>query len=243
MATHRTIPGAHLSTADAGATPQDRKDATGDLGTELPGSTGIGSGLGAETSGFGAADSLATPPAADDREPFAAGDAGRQYPRAVGVLDQVKQQASTRVNEQKVRAAAGLGSMASAIRQASDHLRSENQTLAAYADRAVDQIEGFADRMRDTDPAEMMRDVEQFARRNPAAFVGGAFLLGMGLARFLKSSGSAEHGRDGERSHRHSGFGARPDGVGPIVAGARARAESSSQPSTVPSTPAPGVTS
>ena len=87
MATHRTIPGAHLSTADAGTTGQDRKDTTGDLGTELPGSTGIGSGLGAGTSGFGAVDSLATPPAADDREPHAAGDAGRQYPRAVGVLD------------------------------------------------------------------------------------------------------------------------------------------------------------
>ena len=106
-----------------------------------------------------------------------------------GVMDQVKQQASTRVNEQKVRAAEGLGSVASAIRQASEHLRTENQTLATYADKAVDQIQLFADRMRDKDPAEMLRDAERFARRNPTAFVGGAFVLGLALARFLKSSG------------------------------------------------------
>ena len=121
-------------------------------------------------------------------------------------MDQVKQQASTRVNEQKARAAEGLGSVASAIRQASEHLRTENQTLATYADKAVDQIQLFADRMRDKDPAEMVRDAERFARRNPTAFVGGAFVLGLALARFLKSSGEAQYGDHG-LVHRDSDFG------------------------------------
>ena len=126
----------------------------------------------------------------------------REFPRAAGVMDQVKQQASSRVNEQKTRAIDGLGTVASAIRQASEHLRTENQTLAAYADKAVDQIQLFADRMRDKDPAEMIRDAEQFARRNPAAFVGGAFVIGLALTRFLKSSGSdATH-----REFASSGF-------------------------------------
>ena len=82
-------------------------------------------------------------------------------------MDQVKQEASTRVNEQKVRAAEGLGSVASAIRQASEHLRSENQTLASYADKAVDQIQLFADRMRDKEPAEMVRDAETLRAPQP----------------------------------------------------------------------------
>ena len=125
---------------------------------------------------------------------------------AAGVMDQVKQEASTRVNEQKVRAAEGLGSVASAIRQASEHLRNENQTLATYADKAVDQIQLFADRMRDKDPAEMVRDAERFARRNPTAFVGGAFVLGLALARFLKSSGEGQYG-DRSLVHRDTGFG------------------------------------
>ena len=122
-------------------------------------------------------------------------------------MDQVKQQASTRVNEQKARAAEGLGSVANAIRQATEHLRSENQTLAAYADTAVDQIQVFADRMRDKDPAEMLQDVERFARRNPTAFVGAAFFLGLGLARFLKSSGTQGDGTSRGAMHRDTEFG------------------------------------
>lgn len=212
MATQRAMPGANLPESgssttrksrgtDLGATSTTRSDAA----AELPGETGLGSG--SATSGFG--DGYGTTGASTSYGGGSTsyGSAGlsqpgvssstrtmREYPRAAGVMDQVKQQASTRVNEQKARAAEGLGSVASAIRQASEHLRSENQTLAMYADKAVDQIQLFADRMRDKDPAEMVRDAEQFARRNPTAFVGGAFVLGIALARFLKSSGEAPYG-------------------------------------------------
>ncbi len=168
MATHRAIPGANLPQDDA------MPGRTAPLGSEVGRDRGTGLG------------NMPPQQAADPNEDR------REFPRAAGVMDRVKQQASTRVNaqinEQKGRAADGLGSVAAAIRGASDHLRAENQTLAAYADKAVDQIEHFADRMRDKDPAEMMRNLEQFARRNPTAFVGGAFVLGLGLARFLKSS-------------------------------------------------------
>ncbi|AMY10647.1 hypothetical protein LuPra_03885 [Luteitalea pratensis] len=167
--------------------------------TELPGETGLGSGPGTTTSGFGADDGFGTIGVSTQR-------ATREFPRAAGVIDQVKQEASTRVNEQKARAAEGLGSVASAIRQASEHLRAENQTLSTYADKAVDQIQLFADRMRDKDPADMVRDAERFARRNPTAFVGGAFVLGIALARFLKSSGEAQYG-DSSLGHRDSDFG------------------------------------
>lgn len=199
MATHSAIPGANLPESSS-STRKGRQSDAGTMGNtgadvtrELPGETGLGSGLGSSTGGFGTGDVL--------------GDSGstapRSFPRAAGVMDQVKQQASTRVNEQKARAAEGLGSVASAIRQASEQLRSENQTLAEYSDKAVDQIQLFADRIRDKEPAEMLRDLEQFARRNPAAFVGSAFLLGLGLARFLKSTNS----EDRSFTHRDSGFG------------------------------------
>lgn len=210
MATQRATPGANLpesgsmtgrkgrSGTDLG---QTSSTTTPDVTAELPGETGLGSGLGADTGGFGSGDTFGTTGSTD------AGRQGsmREYPRAAGVMDKVKEQASTRVNEQKVRAAEGLGSVASAIRQASEHLRSENQTLATYADKAVDQIQVFADRMRDKDPAEMVRDAERFARRNPTAFVGGAFVLGLALARFLKSSSEADYTRS--LMHRDTDFG------------------------------------
>lgn len=200
MATHSAIPGANLpessssigkgrTQSDAGTTGSTGVDVT----RELPGETGLGSGLGSSTGGFGTGDVLGD----------SASTGARTFPRAAGVMDQVKQQASTRVNEQKARAAEGLGSVASAIRQASEQLRSENKTLAEYSDKAVDQIQLFADRIRDKEPAEMLRDLERFARRNPAAFVGSAFLLGLGLARFLKSTNS----EDRSVTHRDSDFG------------------------------------
>ncbi|HTV02970.1 MAG TPA: hypothetical protein VMF13_20655 [Luteitalea sp.] len=211
MATHRATPGANLPESGTTTTRKSRSDLGPGLGASAP-SSGLDSGLPGESGGLGSglgtplgagSDAFGTtgasPAISDDSSTYGA-SGGRSFARAAGVMDQVKQQASTRVNEQKDRAAQGLGSVASAIRQASEHLRTENETLAAYADTAVDQIQYFADRMRDKQPAEMMQDLEQFARRNPAAFIGGAFLLGVGLARFLKSSDSLADTRDFDRA-------------------------------------------
>jgi hypothetical protein len=38
----------------------------------------------------------------------------------------------------------------------------------------------------------MVRNVEDFARRQPALFIGGAFMLGLLGARFLKSSAQTD---------------------------------------------------
>lgn len=218
MATHRAIPGANLPETGS-STGRKNRGASSDAGQgttstsassglgSLPGESGLGSGvgLGAGSDAFG---TTGNPSADDQTSTLGSSTSGaRQYPRAVGMMDQVRQQASTRVNEQKARAAEGLGSVANAIRQASEHLRAENQTLAAYADKAVDQIQVFADRMRDKDPAEMVQDVERFARRNPTAFVGGAFLLGLGLARFLKSSSTQGEVTRRDLFHRDTDFG------------------------------------
>ena len=218
----------------------------GESGETLPGARGVGASPGSGPDTFGTT-------AADTSQGGGNADAGtRQFPRAVGVIDKVKQQASTRVNEQKERAAEGLGSIASAIRQAGEHMRAENQTLATYADKAVDQIQHFADRMRDKDPEEMMRDLEQFARRNPSAFVGGAFLLGLGLARFLKSSGTTSEMRtrdyrfdDGDFASRSLVGGTGFTGTtGQGASGDLARPDDLSRPSGGLTTdPAPGITS
>lgn len=105
-----------------------------------------------------------------------------------GLLGGIQQRVTSRVDEQKNRAADGLGGIADVIRTASDELRSENEALASYVDMAGDQMRRFADQIRQRGVADMMDDVSQFARRRPALFIGGAFLVGLGIARFLKSS-------------------------------------------------------
>ena len=113
---------------------------------------------------------------------------------AKGVLGGIQQRVTSRVDEQKNRAADGLGGIADVFRSAGNELRSENEALASYVDMASDQMRRFADQIRERGVADMMDDVGQFARRRPALFIGGAFLVGLGIARFLKSS--AERGDD-----------------------------------------------
>lgn len=105
-----------------------------------------------------------------------------------GPLGGIKQRVTSRVDEQKNRAADGLGGIADVFRNAGNELRMENETLASYVDAASDQMRRFADQIREKGVAEMMDDVNEFARRRPALFIGGAFLVGIGIARFLKSS-------------------------------------------------------
>jgi hypothetical protein len=105
-----------------------------------------------------------------------------------GFIGGIKQNVSSRVDEQKNRAADGIGGIANAIRNAGNELRGENEALAGYVDMASDQLRNFADQIREKGVADMLDDVQTFARRRPALFIGGAFLVGLGIARFLKSS-------------------------------------------------------
>jgi len=113
-----------------------------------------------------------------------------------GLLGGIQQKVTSRVDEQKNRAADGLGGIADVIRNAGNELRAENEALASYVDAASDQMRRFADQIREKGVSEMMDDVNQFARRRPALFIGGAFLVGLGIARFLKSSAGSSDNRN-----------------------------------------------
>jgi hypothetical protein len=111
-------------------------------------------------------------------------------------VEQVQQQATTRLDRQKETAAAGLKSVADAVRQMGQNLRGQEQGgiaqyAAEYSERAAEQIERFTDYLREHDLNQLVGEVEGFARRQPALFFGGSFLLGFAGARFLKSSSPA----------------------------------------------------
>jgi hypothetical protein len=111
---------------------------------------------------------------------------------AVGLKDQVAEQATTQLEDRKSTAVEGISTVAQAIRGTGDQLRDQEQGgIAQYVDRAADQLEQFAGYLSGRDLRELVHDAEQFARREPALFLGGAFTLGLFAARFLKSSGQA----------------------------------------------------
>ena len=109
-----------------------------------------------------------------------------------GVVDYIRDTATSQLSTQKERATDGLGSLARAVRQSTQTLRDNRQdTAAQYIERAADRLEQFSDGLRNRDLGDLMRETERFARRQPAVFIGAAFMAGMLAARFLKSS-SAE---------------------------------------------------
>ena len=112
-----------------------------------------------------------------------------------GVMDRVRERASAQLTAQKDRATDGLGSVANAVRQSAQPLRQNHQdTIAEYVEKAADQLERFSSRLRERDMGELMDEARQFARRQPALFIAGAFAAGVIGARFLKSS-SPDSGR------------------------------------------------
>lgn len=123
----------------------------------------------------------------------------------------LSEKASATVDDQKAMLTGGLTSVAAGIRNMTGSLNevAEPNVLteysAKYAGAAADKVESVAQYLDTADLKTMARDVESFARRNPAIFIGAAFGLGMLAARFIKSSGSdGSNSRSGSRGRKGS---------------------------------------
>ncbi len=108
-------------------------------------------------------------------------------------LGQVQEKASTFVDTKTSDVAHSLTGVADTVRQFTETLRTNQdtpiaQTVAQYGDTVTNQVERIADYLDRADLQKLTRDVESFARRNPAIFVGSAFALGILASRFIKSS-------------------------------------------------------
>jgi len=102
---------------------------------------------------------------------------------------QVRESAQAQVSGGKDRLADGLGNVANAIRDTGDRLREGDQTgLTQYVTRAADGVEAASDYLKENSLGDVLGDLGSFARREPAMFLGGAFVLGLLGGRFLKSS-------------------------------------------------------
>lgn len=86
-----------------------------------------------------------------------------------------------------------VDSLGRALRAAADRLVEEGEgSMADVARDAAGQVERIGVYLGDESPSEMVHDFEDLGRRNPGAFVGGAFALGLMAGRFLRAS-SPDH--------------------------------------------------
>lgn len=108
--------------------------------------------------------------------------------------DAVSEKAVTKIDEQKSTLSDGLSTVADSIRQVGDNLGSATTdsglagSAAKYTQTAAQRLEDVAGYFESKSVSDMARDLEGFARRNPAVFLGAAFGLGFLAARFLKST-------------------------------------------------------
>lgn len=111
--------------------------------------------------------------------------------------EQAQEKAGSILTEQKQSLAQGLGGVADNIRKFGENLGGENsnpitETAAKYGDSLAEQIENLSGYLESGDFRTFAHDLKSFARRNPTAFVIGAFGLGIIAARFIKSSPTSQ---------------------------------------------------
>jgi hypothetical protein len=109
------------------------------------------------------------------------------------------------VEEQKAAGADFVSGMAGSMRRAANEFRDLPQA-AQYIRLAADQIEGVSDAFKRRDLSQLVSDVQDFARRQPTAFVGAAALAGFAVMRFLKTS-TANASASASRSHTGQSYG------------------------------------
>jgi hypothetical protein len=152
------------------------------------------------------------------------GSPDRLQQAASDIVDKTTETVSNRVDDQATgqlqRAGDVLGSLAQAVRQSGDQLRDQQPQVASVADTAAGQIDRVASHIRESRPKDLLQDVEQFARQQPAVFLGGALLVGAVAARLLKASPQTGDGMRAGYDRRStddqgvSGYGASGYGYG-----------------------------
>ena len=114
---------------------------------------------------------------------------------------------SEQLDQRTTDAGSQARSVAQALRGSTDRLREDGNTQAAdVANRAADQIERVGSYFEQKSGDEILRDVENFARRRPWMVAGATLLVGIAASRFLKASSEKRYsGSTGWTGYRSPG--------------------------------------
>lgn len=127
--------------------------------------------------------------------------------KAAGLADSAKEQVRAQFDQKKGNALGELDTLVNALRRAGSELGDNSGMSGRVIDTVASRIESFSRSMDGKDLNGVMRDVETFARRNPAAFLGSAIAVGFLASRFLKSSGGGSSTTDDRGDYAATGYG------------------------------------
>ena len=132
--------------------------------------------------------------AAADAQEKAKEVAGQAQEKAKEASGQARDKVREQVDQRSTQAGEQVKSTAGDIRTVAEELRKQgNDTPARYAGQAADRAERVGSWLADSDGDRILRDIEDFGRRNPMAVVAGGLALGFMASRLLKASSSERY--------------------------------------------------
>ena len=159
----------------------------------------------AKAAASGAADDLSAQAshALDDAR-HAAGDAAQQakgmaaayyseaknqaYQAAGEAKSVARQKIAQATNTGKKKAATEVNTYGAAIAKAAAELEKNDEPTAPVVRAAAEKLQEFGDFLENRDAKDLVDSAERYARRHPEVVLGGMFVIGLGLARFFKST-------------------------------------------------------
>lgn len=117
--------------------------------------------------------------------------------KAKGMASQAKERARSKGEQQKARATDEIETLATALHDAGSQLDREDMASGRFIHAAADRLQNFSERLDSRDVDGLVREGRQWARRNPAAFLGSAVAIGFLASRFMKASSDDEWDDDG----------------------------------------------
>jgi hypothetical protein len=114
--------------------------------------------------------------------------------RTRSAAGQARGRFSDQVDQRSTDAGERLASQAADVRSVADELRRQGKDAPArMVEQVAGQAERFGDYLKGASGDRILRDVEDFARRQPWAVAAGGLALGFAASRFLKASSSRRY--------------------------------------------------
>jgi hypothetical protein len=129
-----------------------------------------------------------------------AGEAAKEQARQAGqqaaekgreAAQAARGRAREQVDQRSTQAGEQLSTIAGDTRTVGQELRKQGKEQPAkIAEQAAARVERVGGYLRESDADRILRDVEDYGRRQPLAVVAGGFVIGLLASRFLKASSS-----------------------------------------------------
>lgn len=107
---------------------------------------------------------------------------------ASSTVSRAKTETARIASDKKAAAADRIGGYSSVVHDTAKSLEEKDPNIAWFTHRAADRIEQVADYIRTRDLQDVRTDLEEVARRHPAAFFGGLFVAGLLVGNLVKAS-------------------------------------------------------